>query len=58
MPVNQSMMDNMVKQYGSEKGKSVYYAMENKMKTKVKKTPGRSKAILKNKMLKMFNTTK
>lgn len=30
MPVNKKMMDSMKKQYGAEKGESVYYAMENK----------------------------
>lgn len=28
MPVVQSLMDNLVKRYGPEKGKRVYYAME------------------------------
>ena len=32
MPVNRKMMANMKKEYGSKKGESVYYAMENKMK--------------------------
>lgn len=28
MPVIQSLMDKLVKQYGAERGKRVYYAME------------------------------
>lgn len=28
MPVVQSLMDNLVRQYGAAKGRSVYYAME------------------------------
>lgn len=28
MPVVQSLMDNLVRQYGEEKGQRVYYAME------------------------------
>ncbi|HEY6058632.1 MAG TPA: hypothetical protein VIV06_11400 [Candidatus Limnocylindrales bacterium] len=28
MPVVQSLMDNLVRQYGKEKGERVYYAME------------------------------
>ena len=36
MPVNRKMMSNMKKEYGSKKGESVYYAMENKMKKKTK----------------------
>ena len=32
MPVNRKMMANMKHEYGEKKGKSVYYAMENKMK--------------------------
>ena len=28
MPVVQSLMDSLVKRYGAEKGKHVYYAME------------------------------
>jgi hypothetical protein len=34
MPVNKKMMSNMKKQYGKEKGKDVYYAVENKIKNK------------------------
>jgi len=30
MPVNQKIMNNMIKQYGAEKGKQVYYASVNK----------------------------
>jgi len=36
MPVNRKMMKNMKKEYGEKKGENVYYAMENKMKTKTK----------------------
>lgn len=36
MPINKSMMAAMKKEYGSKKGKSVYYAMENKMKSEGK----------------------
>lgn len=28
MPVVQSLMDNLVRQYGPEKGRHIYYAME------------------------------
>jgi hypothetical protein len=43
MPVNQSMMKAMKKEYGSKKGKQVYYAVEakQKAKTKSKKTPSK-----------------
>ena len=34
MPVNQKAMDNMKKQYGSEKGERVYYASVNTGKVK------------------------
>lgn len=37
MPVNKSKMKSMVKQYGKKKGTEVYYAVENKQKTKKKK---------------------
>ncbi len=36
MPVNQSKMKALKKEYGAKKGKSVYYALENKSKTKPK----------------------
>lgn len=36
MPVNRKMMTSMKSEYGSKKGESVYYAMENKMKKKTK----------------------
>lgn len=36
MPVNREMMDRMVKEYGAEKGKRVYYAMEMKRRKKKK----------------------
>lgn len=34
MPVNKSMMQSMIKQYGKKKGKEVYYAVEMKSKSK------------------------
>lgn len=34
MPVNKKMMSSMKKQYGKEKGKDIYYAIENKQKKK------------------------
>lgn len=34
MPINQKMMRNMKKEYGSKKGESIYYALENKKKKK------------------------
>jgi len=37
MPINKSMMNEMVKQYGKKKGKSVYYAVEQKQKQAKKK---------------------
>lgn len=37
MPINKKMMSSMKKQYGKEKGKDVYYAVENKLKQKKKK---------------------
>jgi len=56
MPVNESMMANMRKQYGAKKGKDVYYALENKMKSKAKRSKGASKVALKHKVRKMFNS--
>lgn len=42
MPVNKSMMQAMKKEYGSKKGKQVYYAVEAKQKAKTKKkTPSK-----------------
>lgn len=38
MPVNRKKMKSLKDQYGKEKGKDVYYALENKAKKKVKKT--------------------
>ena len=32
MPINKKKMSSMKKQYGKEKGKDVYYALENKQK--------------------------
>lgn len=37
MPVNKKKMKNMKKQYGEKKGKKVYYATEQKEKSKKKK---------------------
>ena len=37
VPVHKKMMKSMVKQYGKKKGKSVYYAMENKRKGMARK---------------------
>jgi len=34
MPINKKMMQKMVEEYGKDKGKSVYYATENKRKKK------------------------
>lgn len=36
MPVNKKKMAALKKEYGKEKGKSVYYALENKVKKKKK----------------------
>lgn len=36
MPVNQKKMKAMKKEYGSKKGKQVYYALEQKQKSKQK----------------------
>jgi hypothetical protein len=37
MPVNEKKMKALKKEYGTKKGKDVYYAMENKAKAKKKK---------------------
>lgn len=37
MPVNKKEMKSMQKQYGKEKGKKVYYAVEAKQKAAKKK---------------------
>ena len=38
MPINTSMMEALQKEYGEEKGKNIYYAMEQKAsQTKKKK---------------------
>lgn len=34
MPVNRKKMASLKKQYGAEKGKKIYYALEQKAKTK------------------------
>lgn len=36
MPVIRSIMTDMKKKYGDKKGENVYYAVENKMKSKGK----------------------
>jgi len=42
MPVNKSLMAKLKKKYGSEKGERIYYAMEQKAKSKKKR--GKHKA--------------
>lgn len=37
MPVKKKMMKNLKKEYGTKKGKDVYYALETKAKKKGKK---------------------
>lgn len=37
MPVNQKKMKSLKKQYGKNQGSKIYYAMENKSKTKKRK---------------------
>jgi len=32
MPINQSLMDSLKKEYGNKKGEDIYYAMEAKRK--------------------------
>ena len=32
MPVNQKLLNSLIKKHGKEKGERVYYAMENKVK--------------------------
>lgn len=36
MPINKKEMSALKKQYGVEKGKKIYYALENKAKSKAK----------------------
>ena len=36
MPVNRKKMEALKKEYGAEKGKQVYYALEQKQKKKKK----------------------
>lgn len=43
MPVNRSMMKDLKKQYGKEKGTDIYYALENKRKQAAKKTKAKPK---------------
>lgn len=38
MPVNQKKMKALKKEYGPKKGEQVYYAMEQKAKSKKKRT--------------------
>jgi hypothetical protein len=56
MPVNEPMMRNFKRQYGSAKGKEYYYRMENKMKSMHKRAKGSNKATLKHKLNKIFNS--
>ena len=37
MPINKKKMKALKQEYGKDKGKSVYYALENKVKQKAKK---------------------
>lgn len=34
MPINKKMMSSLKKEYGKKKGESIYYALENKKKSK------------------------
>lgn len=34
MPVKKKMMSNLKNEYGTKKGKNIYYALENKKKKK------------------------
>lgn len=43
MPVNEKIMAKLVAEYGPEKGKRVYYAMENEGKIPGMKKPPASK---------------
>lgn len=43
MPVNRKKMSNLKKEYGEKKGKSIYYALENKEKVKQKKSSTKKK---------------
>ena len=44
MPIIKDVMRSLVKQYGPEKGKNVYYAMENSGKLdKARKTAAKKK---------------
>lgn len=42
MPINKKKMSNLKKEYGEKKGESIYYALENKDKSK-KKTSSKKK---------------
>lgn len=37
MPIKRKMMNTLKKEYGKEKGKDIYYAIEQKQKQKAKK---------------------
>ena len=37
MPINRKMMNSLKQEYGKEKAKNIYYAIENKTKHKKKK---------------------
>lgn len=43
MPINRSMMKDLKKQYGKQKGVDVYYALENKRKQEAKKSKAKPK---------------
>lgn len=36
MPINRKKMKNLKKEYGKKKGEQIYYALENKKKSKKK----------------------
>lgn len=52
MPVNKSLAKALIKKYGPEKGKDIYYAMENDNKSAFKK--GLKTAKKENHILKKF----
>jgi len=46
MPINKSLMDSLKKEYGTEKGTKVYYAMENKKRKKYSKGSKVAKGVI------------
>ena len=46
MPVNKKMMSELKKQYGTQKGTNIYYALENKRKQEAKKPKAKAKKWL------------